>query len=93
MPRYYISREKGHITLSKLVSLMSAQPAKISAYRAVRYLWAPADIILFDPNEKWVVKPELLQGKSKNTPFKGMVLEGRVKTPCSAGGLYIITGK
>jgi dihydroorotase len=86
--------KKGHITLSKLVSLMSAQPAKILGIPGGSLsVGAPADIILFDPNEKWVVKPELLQGKSKNTPFKGMVLEGRVKTTLLGGRIVYHNGQ
>ena len=38
-----------------------------------------ADIAIFDPNEAWVVEPEKLHSKSKNTCFKGMKLKGRVK--------------
>ncbi len=39
---------------------------------------ANADVVLFDPEKKWVVDPEKLHGKSKNTPFKGMELKGKV---------------
>ncbi len=86
--------KKGHITLSKLISLMSAQPAKILGIPGGSLsVGAPADIILFDPNEKWVVRPELLQGKSKNTPFKGMVLEGRVKTTLLGGRIVYHNGQ
>lgn len=40
---------------------------------------APADFILFDPEERWIVKPENLKSKSSNTPFLGQELAGRVK--------------
>ena len=39
---------------------------------------ANADVVLFDPQREWVVDPEKLHGKSKNTPFKGMKLKGKV---------------
>ena len=39
---------------------------------------ANADVVLFDPEKEWVVDPEKLHGKSKNTPFKGMELKGKV---------------
>ena len=40
---------------------------------------APADILLFDPEETWTVEPDRLHSKSRNTPFKGRKLKGRVK--------------
>ena len=38
----------------------------------------PADFILFDPNKPWVCKSEELHSRSKNTPFDGRRLMGRV---------------
>ena len=35
-------------------------------------------MVLFDPEKRWTVDPEALHGKSKNTPFKGMELKGKV---------------
>lgn len=40
---------------------------------------APADFLLFDPGEKWVVRAENLYSKSSNTPFLGKELTGKVK--------------
>ena len=39
----------------------------------------PADIALIDVNEEWTLDADKLHGKSKNTPFKGKKLCGRVK--------------
>ena len=39
----------------------------------------PADILLFDPGEIWTVDRDKLKSKSRNTPFHGMTLTGRVK--------------
>ena len=44
-----------------------------------------ADIALIDEHEAWVVDPEKLHGKSRNTPFKGMTLTGRVKATVCGG--------
>lgn len=38
----------------------------------------PADFILFDPEQKWVVEPCTMHSKGKNTPFMGETLKGRV---------------
>ena len=52
---------------------------------------AAADIVLFDPEEAWTVDRDQLHGKSKNTPFKGMTLTGRVK--CTLLGGQAVFGK
>jgi dihydroorotase len=44
-----------------------------------------ADIILIDPEEKWIVTEDGLHSKSKNSPFIGMTLQGRVKTTICRG--------
>lgn len=38
----------------------------------------PADFILFDPTQEWVVEPGTMHSKGKNTPFAGETLKGRV---------------
>ncbi len=38
-----------------------------------------ADITIFDPEESYVINPEEFYSKSRNTPFGGMEVRGRVK--------------
>ncbi len=38
---------------------------------------APADVVVFDPAERWMVKPEQFRSKSRNTPYAGAELIGR----------------
>ena len=45
----------------------------------------PADFFLFDEDEEWVVTPQALHSKGKNTPLLGSTLKGRVKTHFIAG--------
>ena len=49
----------------------------------------PADFFLFDPEEHWVLTPEAMQSKGKNTPFLGRMLKGRVKAHWM-GGVKIV---
>lgn len=74
----------GILTLKELIEKMSCNPAKILSIPAgTLSVSAAADVVLFDPNCCWTVDPEHLHGKSKNTPFKGQELTGRVvKTFC-----------
>ena len=48
-----------------------------------------ADLVIFDPEEAWTVTEEELRSKSKNTPFLGQKLFGRVKyTICGGKVVY-----
>ncbi len=70
----------GLLTINQLIEKMSVNPAKILKIRAGSLkIGAPADIVLFDIDEKWTVDVEKLHGKSKNTPYKNMTLQGKVK--------------
>ncbi len=39
----------------------------------------PADIVVFDPAEEWVVDPDQFHSKSRNTPFVNWRMKGKVK--------------
>lgn len=70
----------GIISLYGLVERMSTRPAKIMHLPAGTLKpGAAADVVLFDPQESWIVEPDQLRSKARNTPFKGMTLKGRVK--------------
>jgi dihydroorotase len=59
---------------------MSTNPARIINIDAgTLQTGKNADIVLFDPDESYVVDVEKLHGKSKNTPFKNLTLQGMVK--------------
>ncbi|HZJ78137.1 MAG TPA: dihydroorotase [Clostridia bacterium] len=80
----------GYISLFKLLYMMSTVPAEIIGINAGGLrVNSPADIMIFDPNEKWIVKPENFHGKSVNSAFKGLELTGKVKfTICSGKLIY-----
>ncbi len=70
----------GLLSINQLIEKMSANPAEILGLNAgTLKAGAPADIVIFDPDENYIVDVEKLHGKSKNTPFKGQKLYGRVK--------------
>lgn len=84
--------ESGVMPFDKLIEKMSVNPARILGIEAGTLCeGAPADIALVDLGEKWVVNPEKLHGKSKNTPFKGLTLTGRVKRTI-LGGKTVFAG-
>lgn len=76
----------GLLTLSELIEKMSVNPAKILGINAgTLSVGAPADIALIAPDEQWTVDVNKLHGKSKNTPFKGLTLTGKVKRTILGG--------
>ena len=76
----------GRMPLSGLISLMSEQPARLLKISGGTLSpGSAADIVLFDPDECWTVDPSRLHGKSRNTPFKGKTLYGKVKMTILGG--------
>ena len=80
----------GHLSMMELLRAMSTTPAALTGIPAgTLAVGATADIVLFDPEEEWTVDVNKLHGKSKNCPFKGMTLKGRVKkTFCGGRMVY-----
>ena len=70
----------GELTINELINKMSTAPAEILGINAgTLSIGAPADIVLFDMDESYTVDVNKLHGKSKNSPFKGKELCGKVK--------------
>lgn len=69
----------GDVDLLRLLHTMTVAPAKLLGLDAgaIRK-GADADLILFDTERPWQVDGDKLLSKSKNTPFDGHLLQGRV---------------
>lgn len=82
--------EPGHISLMKLMELMSKNPAEF--YRMVPgsvTKGAPADLVIFGEKEIWTVRKEDFASKASNSPFIGWELPGKVHyTICSGKIVY-----
>ena len=79
----------GVLTLEKLMQLMSIAPANIIGRRAGITLDAPADIAVFDLNEKFTVDPDKFVSMGKSSPFTGMELYGTTAlTVCDGKIVY-----
>jgi len=76
----------GDVALPRLLAAMSSRPAEILGLEQGRLQkGAPADLVRFDPDEPFVVDPEKLHSRCRNTPFDGALLQGVVKTTVVAG--------
>ncbi|WP_347140476.1 dihydroorotase [Paracoccus sp. SSK6] len=70
---------QGGLSLPQLWRAMSLNPAKRLGLPGGRLTpGAPADLVLFDPDAPFVLDRFRLLSKSKNTPFDGARMEGRV---------------
>jgi len=69
----------GHLTLLQAVDRMTRAPADLLGLEAGRLrTGAPADLVIFDPDAPWKVVADTMRSKSKNSPFDGHPVQGRV---------------
>ncbi len=68
-----------HTSLLKLLETLTTAPARILGLESGRLAKnAPADLVLFDPDEPFVVDAAKLHSRARNTPFDGRTFQGRV---------------
>ena len=72
--------KSGVMSLCELMDRMSSSPAKILGLEggAIEE-GAPADLVIADLAEKYVIDPAKFLSKGKNTPFKGFEVYGAIK--------------
>jgi dihydroorotase len=85
----------GLLTLGRAVEAMAGAPAKIlgaQGHGGPLVAGAPANLVVFDPDEEWVVEPPFAS-KARNSAFLGRRLKGRVKYTMLRGELTVAGGK
>jgi dihydroorotase len=87
--------EPGICTLARAVELLTAGPAAIlhSDDHGSVHVGRPANITLFDPDCVWTVDPSALHSRSRNTPFAGRKLRGRVVHTLLRGDFTVKDGE
>ncbi|HEY3265657.1 MAG TPA: dihydroorotase [Armatimonadota bacterium] len=86
----------GYLTLYDAIAKLTVEPVGVLTgdHLAVEDLdvsWgtlvegAPADVVVFDPEAEWTVEPQAMLTKSKNTPFGGWTLPGKVALTICGG--------
>lgn len=74
------------ITLPQLWRALSFNPAQRLGLPSGRMeAGAPADLVLFDPHAPFVMDRATLRSKSRNTPFDGVRMQGKVLSTYVAG--------
>ncbi len=83
----------GLLSLADLVNRMSVMPARIFNLQGGTLApGAPADVVVFDPEVEWTVRPETFFSRSRNTPFAGRRLRGRAETTIVRGQVVFARG-
>jgi dihydroorotase len=78
----------GEVGLLPLLRAMTVHPAKLLGLPSGRLeKGAPADLILVDLDQPWVVDKAELRSRSKNSPFDESRMQGRVLLTMVAGDL------
>ena len=76
----------GEVKLLTLLKAMSTRPAELLGLQAGTLKpGSPADVIVADIDAPWVLDPDELKSKCKNTPFDEARLQGRVLRTIVAG--------
>ncbi|HVU46223.1 MAG TPA: amidohydrolase family protein, partial [Terracidiphilus sp.] len=79
------------LPLGRVLSLLSAQPAALLNLKGRGTLAAGsyADVVIFDPKTEWTYRATDTKSKSKNTPFDGWTMLGKVRwTICEGRVVY-----
>lgn len=78
----------GYLTLTELLEKMTCNPASLYKLPGGSIqAGAPADFVIFDPDEKWTVTD--FASKASNSPFKGAELYGKIHyTICNGKIVY-----
>ena len=83
----------GHLDLPSLFRAMALNPAnRLGLPQGRLALAAPADLILFDPDAPFLMDRFKLRSKSKNTPFDGARMEGKVLATW-VGGMQVFAAE
>ncbi len=87
--------EPGLLDWAGVADRMSARPAAIGGLAGHGRLavGSPASLVLYDPSPREAVDPAEQASKSRNTPFAGMVLPGRVMATFLRGRPTVLDGK
>ena len=80
--------EPGHVGLPHVIRMLTQQPARVlSLPKGTLREGADADVTLFDPDASWTVDAAQFVSRSRNTPFEGWEVRGRVVTTIVSGDI------
>ncbi len=82
-----------HLSLLEVLRRLTVNPARILGLEVARLTpGAPADLVLFDSEASWRIDTERFRSKSKNAPFDGRPVQGRVEQTVVDGRTIFVRG-
>ena len=81
------------LPVADVLALLSWRPAAVIGAGDAHGSLAegrPAHLCVVDPSATWTVEPERLASRSRNTPYAGMTLTGRVRHTVYAGEAVVV---
>jgi dihydroorotase len=85
------------LPLEQVLALLSWRPARIAGLSGQHggpvSEGSPANLCVIDPAATWVVEPERLASRSRNTPYAGRKLTGRVRHTMLRGEPVVVDGE
>lgn len=80
--------EMAEVSLSEALACLTLTPAEVLGLPlGTLSQGAVADVCVFDPQATWLVTPEALKSRGKNSPWLGQEMTGKVKATLVAGRL------
>jgi dihydroorotase len=83
--------DAGKLPLARAIEALTTGPSRVLAGRSRRngsvglVEGAPADLVVFDRSESWLVTADALASRGKNSPLLGRELSGRVLVTLAGG--------
>ncbi|MFP5328256.1 MAG: dihydroorotase, partial [Acidimicrobiia bacterium] len=85
------------LPIERVLALLSWQPARIARlspdHGGPIVEGAAANLTVIDPNQQWTVEPPRLASRSRNTPYAGRTLTGKVRHTILRGEPVVVDGE
>jgi dihydroorotase len=88
--------DPGVLTMADALALLSWRPAAVAGlteHGQPIAAGSPANVCVIDPTLTWAVDPARLASKSRNTPYTGRSLTGRVRHTIRRGAPVVVDGE
>jgi dihydroorotase len=83
------------ISWKRLIAMLTIEPARLCNLDRIGLgqiqVGGPADITIIDPDASWTIKAADLTSRSKNTPFEGRKVKGRVHATVVGGNVVFLS--
>jgi dihydroorotase len=91
-----LSLTQSGLPIERILALLSWQPARIAGladHGGPIAEGRPANLCVIDPNVAWTVDPSQLASRSRNTPYAGRAMTGRVRHTFFRGEAVVLDGE